>query len=284
MSPELPPPVEVWLRGERARVRPIGPDDAERLADGLSNMSARSRQQRFLVALDRLTRKQLEYLTQIDYVDHLALGVELLPEGGEPVGVGVARQVRLAEAEDLAEVAIAIADDWQGEGVGALLMRHLAAWAWRTGIRRWLAVVLVDNHAMLRLMEHVSDPVENRGTTAGVTERVYALRPPGPMVIHWLVVDEAEIVVGATDRRRWESDLAEGASGVDAKTLVYARLVEHGPRRAVAEHVELHVAREDPLRAAALAAIPGLLEAAWTIRGRAWTQSEARLRLTGRSA
>jgi len=176
-QPPPPPPRVVTLgNGAQVRIRPLTPEDAGRLQEGLAHMSPESRRQRFLMAVDRLTPKQLEYLTHPDLVDHLALGMEVLPEdGSEPIGIGVARCVRLKEAHDLAEAAVAIADEWHGVGAGTALVRHLGAWARRCGIDRGLGVMLVDNVAARKVIEKVAEPVETRQVGDGVTEVVFKL-------------------------------------------------------------------------------------------------------------
>jgi hypothetical protein len=103
------------------------------------------------------------------------------------------------------------------------------------------------------------------------------------MIIHDIRVDRDEIVVGATDLRRWQWELQDGReSPSDAKTLVYASLVDPGPGFAIVETMGLHVSREDPLRAAAIAAIPALLEIAWEILEQQWTRAQAWEHVGGR--
>jgi acetyltransferase len=170
-----PPPIWLELRnGTRVHLRPLEPGDAGRLADALSRLSPESRRQRFLTAVERLTPQQLAYLTNPDLEDHLALGIETIPDDGSaPVGIGVARCVRLEG--DLAEVAVAVADEWQGRGVGTLLFHHLALWARSKGIRRWLGAILADNKVALELMDKVGAVERRRTVSPGVVEVVCRL-------------------------------------------------------------------------------------------------------------
>ena len=57
-------------------------------------------------------------------------------------GVGVARYVRSAAEPDKAEFAVAVADDWQGRGVGGALLARLSDRAREEGVRRFTAVIL----------------------------------------------------------------------------------------------------------------------------------------------
>lgn len=173
-SSTAPPPAVVELAtGERARIRPLEPSDAGRLAEGLERLSPASRRQRFLTAIERLTRAQLAYLTSPDLENHLALGIEVLPaDGSEPLGIGVARCAREKPGDETAEVAAAVADAWQGRGVGTLLLTHLARWARVKGIGRFQASMLADNRAAERLMLKLGPVAGRRFLSQGVIEIV----------------------------------------------------------------------------------------------------------------
>src|SRR5918999_518767 len=124
--------------GARIEIRPIRPDDREELADGLRRMSPESRYRRFFSAIDRLSDAQLRYLTEVDHRDHEAL-VARDPE--EERGIGVARFVRSETDPELAEVAVAVADDWHSRGVGSALLARLSERARDEGIRRFGAEI-----------------------------------------------------------------------------------------------------------------------------------------------
>jgi L-amino acid N-acyltransferase YncA len=83
-------------------------------------------------------------------VDHVAL-VAVLEEDSHPVIVGGARYV--VTAAGTAEVAFAVDDAHQGQGIGALLMKHLAAIARESGLQQLVAEVLPGNTAMLKVFE-----------------------------------------------------------------------------------------------------------------------------------
>lgn len=162
--------------GTPARIRAIIPADAPGIARGFERLSPESRRQRFLTAINRLTSRQLDYLSHPDLTDHLALGMEVLPADGAPsFGIGVARCVRLSDHGDLAEVAVVVADEWQRRGVATLLLEQLAAWARARGIRLWLGVMLGTNEAAQRLMRKIAPVVERRPTVHGIAEVVYDL-------------------------------------------------------------------------------------------------------------
>ena len=151
-------------------LRRIRPDDKDRLVAGLGRLSKRSVYQRFLAPKPRLTTSELRYLTEVDFIDHYAL-VAVLGQRPEVV-VAVGRWVRDGEHPDRAEVAVVVADDLQGRGVGTTLGTALADAAVRRDITRFTATMLPDNNAAHRLFARLSrrlDVVSN-----GVVDEVVA--------------------------------------------------------------------------------------------------------------
>src|ERR1700745_349132 len=100
--------------GSTVLIRQVRGTDAPLLADGFARLSARSRQLRFLGPKKMLSAAELRYLTHGDPHDHEAIGALSLAEGR---GVGVARYIRDADDPRAAEIAVTIADDWQGRGL-----------------------------------------------------------------------------------------------------------------------------------------------------------------------
>ena len=144
--------------GTRVLVRPIEPDDRERLQVGLHQLSPTSRYHRFHAAVSELSEAQLRYLTEVDQVNHLAW-IALDPAlPGEPA-VGVARCIRLPTASHVAEVAITVLDAYQGRGIGTLLLGVLSRAAAAQGIRTYRAYVEEDNDAMLRIFRDLGAQV-----------------------------------------------------------------------------------------------------------------------------
>jgi len=137
--------------GRTITVRAIRPDDREALAGGVRRLSSESRYRRFFTPVDELSESELSYLTEVDHVDHEALVAEEPTTGA---GIGVARFIRLADPQ-AAEVAIAVADEWQGLGVGTVLLRRLTERAREEGIKRFTADVLADNRQMLHLLNEL---------------------------------------------------------------------------------------------------------------------------------
>jgi GNAT superfamily N-acetyltransferase len=137
--------------GTTVLVRPIQPTDKARLAAGLTRLSETSRQRRFLGPKPRLTQAELRYLTEVDGHDHVALVALRLDE--PQLLVAAARYVRLKDDPETAEVAVTVADDLQGKGVGRALGVMLADEARGRGVKRFSASVLHDNVPALRLID-----------------------------------------------------------------------------------------------------------------------------------
>ena len=131
--------------GTPVLVRPVQPEDKHLLVSGMDRLSERSRHLRFLTGIDRLSRSQLAYLTEVDGRDHQAWGVLI---DGEPVGIG--RFVR--SPDDTAEVALTIVDEWQRRGIGVLLLTVLAQEAEKVGITRFTFVALPENGGITALL------------------------------------------------------------------------------------------------------------------------------------
>jgi GNAT superfamily N-acetyltransferase len=148
--------------GTPVLVRPIRPEDKALLQQGVAQLSEVSRYRRFMRALTELSDSQLEYLTEIDYVNHMAWGALDLSETPSR-GAGVARYVRSEDDPTKAEVAVTVADAYQGRGLGTLLLGVLAQSATQHGIRTFIAYVLHENAPMMRIFFDLGGQAETDG-------------------------------------------------------------------------------------------------------------------------
>jgi RimJ/RimL family protein N-acetyltransferase len=143
----------VTLRdGSRALVRPIRPEDRWRIAEGLKLLSTRTKYLRFHADIEAFTEEQLTYLTEVDHRDHEAW-VAIAADDPDAPGLGVARYVRLESDPTVAEAAVTVVDEFQGRGIGTILLRRLAASAIENGIRTFRNYVLAENEAMLEVFD-----------------------------------------------------------------------------------------------------------------------------------
>lgn len=133
--------------GTPVALRPVGPDDKPLLEEGMARLSSNSRRLRFMAPVDRLSRAQLAYLTEIDHAAHIAWGALI---DGRPVAVG--RIVRLEGDPAVAELAVTVVDDWQRRGLGRLLVRLMAELGRSVGVRRFTFDALPENHGITCLL------------------------------------------------------------------------------------------------------------------------------------
>lgn len=141
---------DVVLRdGEVAQFRPIKPEDGERMLGMFENMGPESRYFRFFRVKRELTPEELEYFTNVDYNDRMAL---IVCQDGVMVGVG--RYDRAEDDPSFAEVAFAVADGHQGRGIGTQLLQLLTVYARSRGITGFRAFVLPENVGMMRVFRN----------------------------------------------------------------------------------------------------------------------------------
>jgi RimJ/RimL family protein N-acetyltransferase len=140
--------------GAEVLLRAVQPEDKPLFARGWERFGDESRYRRFMGAKHRLSTSELSFFTEIDHVDHEALGA-LDPGSGE--GLGVARYVRDPERPHAAEAAVSVIDAMQGRGLGGVLLRRLCDRATEHGIRTFTAGLLTTNHSMLRLFEKLGE-------------------------------------------------------------------------------------------------------------------------------
>ena len=138
--------------GREIVVRPIRPDDRAELAAGMQRLSPESRYRRFLSPTPKLSERTVRYLVEIDHRNHEAL-IAVDEECSE--GVGVARCVRDPARSNAAEVAVTVVDDWQGRGLGTLLLEAITMRARDEGVDTFTALMLVENSEMMDLLQRL---------------------------------------------------------------------------------------------------------------------------------
>ncbi|OPY13858.1 GNAT family N-acetyltransferase [Syntrophus aciditrophicus] len=128
------------------RIRSIRPDDKDAIADLFSHLSRESIYLRFLLKKKELSNAELSYLTEVDFINHVAL-VAILPEIDEKEIVGVVRYIKIKEVagKTIAEIGLLVIDEYQGKGIGMALLEHLAGLARDFGINELEACVLKEN-------------------------------------------------------------------------------------------------------------------------------------------
>ncbi len=142
--------IETLRDGRRVEIRALRHEDRNGLEQAVSRASAESLRRRFFSVRRHFSEQELEFFSDIDFVSQVAL-VVVAQEGGGPHIVGAGRYIVLAPGR--AEVAFALIDEYQGQGIGAALMRHLATIARDAGLKEFIAEVLPENSAMLTVFK-----------------------------------------------------------------------------------------------------------------------------------
>jgi RimJ/RimL family protein N-acetyltransferase len=153
--------------GSRALIRPIGPDDRDRLREGFEGASPESIFLRFLAPLPHLSSTQLRYLTAVDHDHHEAL-IAVDPESGQ--SFGTARYIRNDDDPQTAEFAVGVGDRWMRLGLGTALLTALVARARAAGIVRFTGTIHAENTAIKRLVDKVLGPHETKSVGYGAQE------------------------------------------------------------------------------------------------------------------
>jgi len=149
---------EVRLRdGRRALTWSVLPEDREAIRQGYERLSERSRYLRFLSAVPHLTEQLLDHLVdEVDGVDHVALVLFVIDDDNEGVPAGIARVIRYPGRPDVADVAVTVADEWQGQGVATALLAQLMRER-PVGVTRLETTVAADNDASLAMLRRLGD-------------------------------------------------------------------------------------------------------------------------------
>jgi protein lysine acetyltransferase len=160
-------PVPVRLRDDsELLLRPVLPGDRERLTASLAHFSPETLHRRFLVG-NALTERAKAYLFDVDYVDHF---VWVAVSRADQLGVADARFIRDKTDALVAEVAFTVADDYQGRGVGTLLLGALAVAARESGVERFAASVLENNRPMRAILNRAGAHWRSEGYGVVETE------------------------------------------------------------------------------------------------------------------
>jgi RimJ/RimL family protein N-acetyltransferase len=142
--------VQMLRGGRRVEIRALKPEDRDGLLAAVDRSSAQSLYRRFFVAKRGFSETEQAFFLNVDFVSHVAL-VAVLEEEGRQQIVGGGRYIVLQSGK--AEVAFAVVDQYQGQGIGAALMHHLATIARTAGLQEFVAEVLPDNVSMLKVFE-----------------------------------------------------------------------------------------------------------------------------------
>jgi ribosomal protein S18 acetylase RimI-like enzyme len=140
--------------GPTLLVRPLVRGDVATVSAVFEQLGEQSRRARFNGPKPCLTPTELEGLAAVDRSHHaLVAYVE-----GEPRPIAIARLAR--NDHNSAEIAFAVADSHQHQGIGSALAAELIADARAAGITEITALASSDNPATLALLRRTTDVVD----------------------------------------------------------------------------------------------------------------------------
>jgi RimJ/RimL family protein N-acetyltransferase len=134
--------------GRSLRIRALHRDDRDQMLAAVGRTGAQSLQRRFFATKRRFSENEIAFFVNIDFTNHVALVAEI-DEDGEPAIVGGGRYIIVQPGQ--AELAFVVIDAYQGQGIGTILMQHLAGLARQAGLRELVADVLPENSAMRKI-------------------------------------------------------------------------------------------------------------------------------------
>ena len=162
--------IETLPDGSMVEIRAQRPEDKEAILEEVRHASADTLYHRFFAVKRALSEQEQHFFFDVDFVNHVVL-LAVAKTNGPPRIVGGVRFIVTEPGK--AEVAFSVVDAFQHHGLGAVLMRHIAAIARDAGVRELFAEVLADNASMLAVFEHsgLITATRREGTTIHVSMR-----------------------------------------------------------------------------------------------------------------
>jgi GNAT superfamily N-acetyltransferase len=148
--------LETLRDGRAVEIRALRPDDASGLDDAVGRSSAESLRRRFFAVRRSFSEAEVAFFLNVDFVNHVALAA-VADEGGRPAIIGTGRYIVVEPGK--AEVAFGVVDQYQGQGIGGALMRHLIILAREAGLKELIAEVLAENTPMLNVFRKSGLPM-----------------------------------------------------------------------------------------------------------------------------
>jgi acyl-CoA synthetase (NDP forming)/GNAT superfamily N-acetyltransferase len=222
-QPSVGPVHALLADGTTVQIRPTTPDDLAALRALFAGLSTESIRLRFFAAGHAAGEQAAERLCEPDPDRIALLAVACGPRGENVVGEGEAWQL---PGTDTAEVAFTVAEGMRGNGVGTLLLEHLADAARKAGIRRFVAETLQSNIAMKRVI-----------TSAGLGHHAEFVH--GGTVFHDIDLSEDEAYLEVVADREFRASAASLAPLFRPRSIavVGAGRTPGGAGRAVLDHL-----------------------------------------------
>ena len=144
-------------------LRPVKISDEPLLKAFFYALSDQSMYRRFASARKDMPHERLQEFTVIDYTREMVILAVIRPQESQEAILGIG-QYSIDPSTLMANVALVVRDDYQGQGIGKEILTYLTSLAKRHGLRGFTAEVLEENKAMFHLFENLGVDIERRST------------------------------------------------------------------------------------------------------------------------
>jgi RimJ/RimL family protein N-acetyltransferase len=141
---------ELLRDGRRIEIRALRPEDRTDIVAAVDHLSVKSLYRRFFGLKRHFSEREIDFFLNVDFANHVVLVAVMRDAGRAAIGGG-GRYIVVRPG--VAEVAFTVVDKFQGQGIGRILMRHIASLARDAGLKELIAEVLPDNAPMLKVFE-----------------------------------------------------------------------------------------------------------------------------------
>ncbi len=149
--------LDVLPDGRPVTIRALRAEDEAELVDAIEHASKESLYRRFFAVRRHFSAEEMDVFFHIDFTTNVVLLAVLDVAGGKIIAGG-ARYVITGPGS--AELAFSVRDEYQGKGIGTILMRHIVRAARRAGLKTLIAEVLPENLPMLKVFEQSGLPLD----------------------------------------------------------------------------------------------------------------------------
>lgn len=170
--------------GQEVYLRPARPDDMQAVQSFYNNLSQESNYLRFLSYRRKFSVRDMRKMTTFDYESQICF-VAVLPraKGEKDQVVGIAEYAPLTvEKPGKVEFAIVIADEYQGQGMGTVLLNHLVDYGREQDIEIFYGMVSAENTGMSHLIQKLGVRYEVESLGAVQEFDIYIQEPYIPQI------------------------------------------------------------------------------------------------------
>jgi len=152
---------ESLKNGLQVRIRAVRPDDKCLIVKAFNELEPESIYTRFFQRKNSLSEEELQKATELDFENDVGLVVTIGEESAETI-IGSCRYsaYNTPDGARCAEIAFTVEEDYHGQGMATILIKHLTAIARQKGVSQFTAEVLAQNTSMLKVFRRSGLPVQ----------------------------------------------------------------------------------------------------------------------------